>query len=129
MKAGTIHILDIDFEFKLWKNRLYHFQSELDIIQGRIFVLVREHPGFLLSKNKQKLLDDQSELVKVMLNNIENMEQEMALYAEDYPIHEKHSHYILHENIRKDMMDVSEKQHEIMNHVYPDLCYPKVMKI
>jgi hypothetical protein len=126
MKAGTIQILDIDFEFKLWKNRLHHYQSELDIIQGRILVLTREHPGFLLSDEKLQMLKIQENKVVEILNKIENMEQEMALYSEDYPISEKHTHYIVHAEIRKDMQNLSINQFEIISNIFPDLCYPIV---
>ncbi|MBN2485764.1 MAG: hypothetical protein JXB34_07295 [Bacteroidales bacterium] len=126
MKAGTIHILDLDFEFKLWKNRLYHFQSELEIIFSRIFVLTREHPAYKLPDIKLLLLNDQKERARYLLNKIENLEQEMSLYAEDYPINEKHIHYISHEAIRKEMAELDGKQQEIINIVISELCYPKV---
>lgn len=125
MKAGTIHILDLDFELKLWKNRLLNFQSELDIIDGRVFVLAREHPGFILNKNHQILIQIQKERVKGTLIKIENMEQEMALYAEDYPINEKHLHFVFMKNIREEIENILMKQNQIISEVFPELCYPK----
>ena len=128
MKAGTIQILDLDFEFKLWKNRLYYYQSELEIMLGRIFVLHREHPAYKIPDEKKELIEKQQQTVRHILNEIENMEQEMSLYAEDYPISENHQHYAVHEQIRKGMDSLAAKQAEIMCYLFPDLCYPKVTR-
>jgi hypothetical protein len=127
MREGTIHILDLDFEFKLWKNRLIHFQTELEIIHGQIFVLNKEHPAFGISEDKLKELVYQQNFIRKSQNKIETMEQEMALYAQDYPINENHAHYLLHEEIRKEIERLMLKQNKILTDIYPVLCYPRTV--
>jgi hypothetical protein len=35
MKGGNINLIDLDFEYKLWKNRLVLFVKEIDILKNR----------------------------------------------------------------------------------------------
>ena len=46
MKDGNIEILDLDFEYKLWKNKLQFYQKELELMINRVEVLKKEHLKF-----------------------------------------------------------------------------------
>lgn len=122
MKSGYIQILDLDFEYKLWKNRLHFYFSEIEIIEGRIHVLSKEIKGFSLKSDKTELLSFQKQAVKSLLNQIEILEQEMALYAEDYPIDEKHVHSITHNKLKTEMNALTVSQNALMCSIFPELC-------
>jgi len=125
MKAGSIQILDLDFEFKLWKNKLYFYQAEIEILNGRIQVLLREHPENEIRNDFKEILKKQQDLIKAVLTKIEILEQEMALFAEDYPVNEKHMHVRAHEGIREEMEHVAKNEVHINSFVYPELCFPQ----
>ncbi|MBN1116006.1 MAG: hypothetical protein JXA77_02290 [Bacteroidales bacterium] len=122
MKTGYIQILDLDFEYKLWKNRLYFYRSEVEILEGRIHVLSKEISGYEPNTEHIKLMKNQHEKALQLLNNIETLEQEMALYAKDYPIDEKHVHFLAHLKVRNEMEKITERQDFILCNVFPELC-------
>lgn len=119
MKAGTIHILDLDFEYKYWKNRLYFFRSEIEIFEGRIQVLTLENDSFILKPEAEALMKVQQVSIKTMLNKISILEEEMALYAEDYPIEPSHSHFLSHTKVRLDMIKVEKRQEYLNDNLLP----------
>jgi hypothetical protein len=123
MKSGTIHILDLDFEYKYWKNKLYFYLSEIEILEGRLQVLYCENASFSLSPEEQALITIQKDSVKNMLNHIGVLEDEMALYAEDYPIDINHSHYSSHIRTRLDMTKIMSHQDSIIDSLLPILSH------
>lgn len=124
MKHGNIEILDLDFEFKLWKNKLSFLLTEVDLLKDRIHVLTREKVEWEINNKFNILLQIQSNAIRSLEKNIRTQEQEMAFYAEDYPIDTKHIHYTVHENIRLEMDKIIFRHNEIMVDIYPILCYP-----
>lgn len=124
MKAGNIEILDLDFEYKLWKNKIAFSKSEIELLQDRVHVLSRENPGWMPDEKHMLLFTVQLEAIKSIEKQIHTQEQEIAFYAEDYPINTGHTHYIIHENIRKEVAKINFRQNEIINDIYPLLCYP-----
>ena len=124
MKEGTIEILDLDFEYKLWKNKLAFIRTEIELLQDRVHVLTREQPGWEMDKTHRLFLETHMESARSLENKIRTQEQEMAFYAEDYPISLNHSHYVIHEKIRKEMDKVSFRHGEMLENIYPGLCYP-----
>ncbi len=121
MKSGNIHILDLDFEYKYWKNKLMFFLTELDIFISRVQVLKLEKNNFNLSQESSKLIQMQTESIKQMLNQIDVLEEEMALYAEDYPISKSHEHYRTHSRFRHEMDKVFERQESLVSIIMPEL--------
>lgn len=124
MKRGNIQILDLDFEYKLWKNKLIFFSREIELMLDRIEVIKREKPSFYIEENQNETIINQQKAIQGIKNQIKTMEHEMAFYAEDYPINRNHSHYMMHENIRKEIDKLILRQEEIYSSVYPFLCYP-----
>lgn len=124
MKSGHIQILDLDFEYKFWKNKLYFYQSEIEIIKGRIQVLSLEVNNFDPGEENLKVLEMQQNTIKSQLNKINTLEEEMALYAEDYPIDNKHSHYLAHVKVKDDIEKISNRQDEILSNLLPVLIQP-----
>ena len=124
MKTGNIEILDLDFEYKLWKNKIIFYRSEVDLLYDRLHVLSREQPEWNLEENSKILLEIQLKSIRTIDKQIRTQEQEMAFYAEDYPVNTKHIHYVTHENIRREMDKINYRHSEIMSEIYPVLCYP-----
>lgn len=124
MKQGNIQILDLDFEYKLWKNRLDLYIHEIELLEDRINVLKREHVNLKMGEDKIDLLKIQRISIRELIKKIFILEQEISLYAEDYPIGETHTHFINHESIRNTIQKIFDRQHSIMTSVYPNLCYP-----
>lgn len=95
---SKVSIPDLDFEYKLWKNRLNHFIREAKIYISRLQAIKTETPEltYALLRAFEKITDTAHALYK----EIEVHEDEMAYYKKDYPIDKNHQHYIDHEQIR-----------------------------
>lgn len=119
MKEGTIHIVDLDFEYKYWKNKLYFFRSEIEIFEGRIQVLTLEKKSFHLKPEVETLMIVQLNAIKTMLNKICTLEEEMALYAEDYPIDSSHSHYLSYTETKLGIIKIIKRQDYLTNNLLP----------
>ena len=128
MKDGNIEILDLDFEYKLWKNKLQFYQIELELMISRVEVLKKEHSVFKFEIKHFKNIVKQKENIELVRNKIITMEFEMAHYAVDYPISDKHSHYIEHEKIRLEIEKINSNQRDILKNIYPSLCFPLNLK-
>ena len=124
MKYGNIEILDIDFEYKLWKNKIIFYRTEIELLLDRVNVLIREKPSWELEESSKLMLDIQLSTLSATEKQIKTQEQEMAFYAEDYPVSNTHSHYVIHEKIRRDIEKITNRHFEIMSDIYPVLCYP-----
>lgn len=124
MKKGNIQILDLDFEYKLWKNRLMFFETEMELLLDRSTVLMHEHKTWKMDDSIHKRLQEHLRAVEILQSRILTQEQEMALYAEDYPIDIQHSHYSVHEGIREEIERVSQQHAVTFSEIYPILCYP-----
>lgn len=128
MKDGNIEILDLDFEYKLWKNKLEFYNKELELLKERIDVLTKEHPEFKFDEDDFITLNKQQEALELLKNKIKTMEFEMGYYAVDYPISRRHSHYVEHEKIREKIYKVNDAQQYILKNIYPTLCFPFNLK-
>ncbi len=124
MKNGNIQILDIDFEYKLWKNKLVYYKTEIELMIDRSRVVTREHNEWKLNRKYAVLLTTQLHAVSGLLNQIRTQEQEVALFAKDYPITKKHTHYHVHENMRNEIHKIDNRHTEIIDTIYEKLCYP-----
>jgi hypothetical protein len=128
MKDGNIEILDLDFEYKLWKNKLQFYQTELELMISRVEVLKKEQIGFIFEIKHFKTIINQKEKIELIRNKIITMEFEMAHYAVDYPISSRHSHYAEHEKIRLEIEKINSVQQNILKEIYPKLCFPFNLK-
>ena len=124
MKDGNIEILDLDFEYKLWKNKLQFYHKEIELMKRRVEILEKEHVGFLFDTKHHEILENQQENIELARNKIKTMEFEMGYYAVDYPISSKHSHYTEHEKIRQEILKTIDIQQSILRNIYPLLCFP-----
>lgn len=104
-----IDLVDLDFEYKIWKNTLSHFLNEHEIIEGRLRELADGH--VIISKEQQKKYTDQ---IHVCLKRIVLQEEQMAAYSRDFPISKKHEIFEFHLVIKKQIRKIKETQLEFL---------------
>lgn len=105
MKKDLISIPDLDFEYKLWKNRIGFYAKEIILVKARLASLKLEY---------EQEVDVEIELLKLLkqnvdliLNEIKIQEEEIACFSDDYPINRSHSHYLNHKSLQQKKNDLS----------------------
>ena len=68
MKDGNIEILDLDFEYKLWKNKLHFYLKELELMIDRVEVLKKEHLKFEFKLKNFKIIINQKKSIELVRN-------------------------------------------------------------
>jgi hypothetical protein len=104
MKQGEISLIDLDFEYKLWKNRLDGYMKEIQVIKSRSSELSKSRPGKELNSVELMVLDEHETQLNQLLNRIKVQEQEMQYYNKDFPITDAHQYISEHKKIREKMM-------------------------
>ena len=107
MKNGTINLVDLDFEYKMWKNRLTLFVQEIDILKNRNEEVKTEIYIEELNTVELMVLDEHIDQLKKLLNRIKVQESEMQYYNKDFPITTEHKYHKEHETLRKQMVSIS----------------------
>jgi len=114
--AGTISIPDIDFDYKIWKNRIAFLRNRIRLYQARIKELKAASPEW---KHEQNLLELElafhslrNDLIDVQ-TEIRVQEEQIPSHAPDYPITETHQDFDSHETINLMMKDASMKMDEL----------------
>ena len=98
MKKELISIPDLDFEYKLWKNRIVFYAEEINIFISRLSSLKVEYE---LDVDKEKeLLKLLKKDVDLLLNEIKIQEEAIAYFSDDYPIKKSHAHYLAHKDLQ-----------------------------
>lgn len=106
MPDKHIYITDLDFDYKLWKNKLQFYQNEMAIYDHRLDEL-RANPQYKIleteiSSFQHSLHHIQHEAVKIN-NAIHHSEEEISCFIKDYPISREHEHYREHDQIRREV--------------------------
>jgi hypothetical protein len=107
MKGGNINLIDLDFEYKVWKNRLKLFIKEIEILKDRNEEVKGEEFITELNTVELMVLDEHSEQLKKLENRIKVQENELQFYNKDFPITQAHQYYKDHEVLRNKMEDIS----------------------
>lgn len=110
MKEGVINLLDLDFEYKLWKNRLSIFTKEMDILRTRNNELEISSPADQLNTVELMVLEEHQGQLTKLLNRIKTQEQEIQYYNKDFPITKDHGYFKDHIELR-DKMSIITKLH------------------
>jgi len=107
MKGGQINLVDLDFEYKMWKNRLTLFIKEINILKNRNEEVKCE--PFIPELNEVELmvLDEHTAQLTKLDNRIKVQENELQFYNKDFPITTAHQYYKEHEVLREKMEDIS----------------------
>lgn len=96
MKKGNVFLLDLEFEYRLWKKRLELFMREL-----RIFCDRNDEVRLMKGRKELEALKIDAIMVhrkalETLLNRIKVQEQELQYYNKDFPITEMHQYFVDH---------------------------------
>lgn len=105
MKKDLISIPDLDFEYKLWKNRISCYSHEIKLYIIRLASLKHEYGQVV--EEEIVLLHELEKEVESMLNEIKIQEEEIACFSDDYPINNSHSHYLNHKSLQQKKNNLS----------------------
>jgi len=100
MKEGYIQLMDLEFEYKLWKNRITLFLSEVDLAINRNIYLPEEKKSQALNSIEVLALEEHKEVLTKLISQIKIKEQELKFYNKDFPITEEHVFFSEHLELR-----------------------------
>ena len=103
MKNGDVGLKDLDYEYKLWKNRLDGYIREIGIINDRNREVAETKPGKELNSVEMMVLEEHESQLGQLLNRIKVQEQEMQFYNKDFPVTHEHEFIVEHQKIRGKM--------------------------
>ncbi|WP_016779130.1 hypothetical protein [Anaerophaga thermohalophila] len=107
MKEGEIYLMDLDFEYKMWKNHIDWFLRDLSIIRSRNEEIANGKGKKELNAVEEMVIDDYEDQLKRMLKRIKTQEQEMQYYNKDFPVTPRHQYVIEHLELRRRMEQVT----------------------
>lgn len=107
MKEGKIHLIDLDFEYKMWKNHLEWFLRDLKIIRERNNEIAGGQGKKELNAVEEMILDEWEDQIKKMMGRIKTQEQELQYYNKDFPITPDHQYFEEHLGLRERMEKLS----------------------
>lgn len=107
MKEGRIHLIDLDFEYKMWKNHLEWFHRDLKIIKERNNEIAGGQGKKELNAVEEMILDEWEDQIKKMTGRIKTQEQELQYYNKDFPITHDHQYFEEHLVLRQRMEKLS----------------------
>ncbi|WP_430811231.1 MULTISPECIES: hypothetical protein [unclassified Carboxylicivirga] len=107
MKGGHINLIDLDFEYKIWKNRIELFINEIQILKNRNEEVKNEDFIGELNTVELMVLDEHSDQLKKLSNRIKVQEHELQFYNKDFPITQGHQYFVEHEALRQKMENIS----------------------
>ncbi len=107
MRNGRINLVDLDFEYKMWKNRLTLFVQEINILKNRNEEVKTEKYIDELNTVELMVLDEHVEQLTKLINRIKVQESEMQYYNKDFPITFDHKYFKEHESLRNQMNSIS----------------------
>ena len=111
MKDGKIHLVDVDFEYKIWKNHIDWFLRDFKIIRERNKELDQEEGQRALNTVEEMIIEEYEQQLKKMLGRIKTQEQELQYYNKDFPVTPGHQYIKEHLDLRLLMEKIS---HEVI---------------
>ena len=105
MEKDLISIPDLDFEYKLWKNRITFYTEEIKLFKARLSSLKIEFNQDV--DVEIELLAALKNGINIVLSEIKIQEEEMSYFSIDYPIQKSHSHYLNHKSLQKKKNNLS----------------------
>ena len=107
MKEGKIHLVDLDFEYKIWKNQIECFLRDLKIIRDRNGEIGGGLGHVELNTVEEMIIDEYEQELKKMLGRIKTQEQELQYYNKDFPVTPDHQYVSEHMLLRTKMERLS----------------------
>ena len=105
MKKDLISIPDLDFEYKLWKNRIAFYADEIKLFKARLSSLKIEYSQDV--DVEIELLAALKKEVDIVLREIKVQEEEMSYFSIDYPRQKSLTHYLNHKTLQKKKNNLS----------------------
>ncbi|MGV8830079.1 MAG: hypothetical protein ACWA6U_17360 [Breznakibacter sp.] len=121
MKQGNILLVDLEFEYKLWKKRLELFIRELRFFCDRNDELRLLNGRKELEAMKIDALMAHRKILETLLNRIKVQEQELQYYNKDFPITEMHQYFVDHIDLRDQMQRTLNDHMQISEELLDDL--------
>ncbi len=121
MKQGNILLVDLEFEYKLWKKRLELFIRELRFFCDRNDELRLLNGRKELEAKKIDALMAHRKMLETLLNRIKVQEQELQYYNKDFPITEMHQYFVDHIELRDQMQRTLNDHMQITEELLNDL--------
>ncbi len=121
MKQGNILLVDLEFEYKLWKKRLELFIRELRFFCDRNDELRLLNGRKELDAMKIDALMAHRKMLETLLNRIKVQEQELQYYNKDFPITEMHQYFVDHIELRDQMQRTLNDHMQISEELLNDL--------
>ena len=121
MKQGNILLVDLEFEYKLWKKRLELFIRELRFFCDRNDELRLLNGRKELESKKIDALMAHRKMLETLLNRIKVQEQELQYYNKDFPITEMHQYFVDHIELRDQMQRTLNDHMQISEELLNDL--------
>lgn len=121
MKQGNILLVDLEFEYKLWKKRLELFIRELRFFCDRNDELRLLNGRKELEAMKIDALMAHRKMLETLLNRIKVQEQELQYYNKDFPITEMHQYFVDHIELRDQMQRTLNDHMQITEELLNDL--------
>ncbi len=100
MKKGEVKLIDLSFEFKLWKNRLKSYIKDTEIIKTRNQELTKSNKDKALNAVEVMVLEDHKSQLTDLLKLITIQEQEIQYYNKDFPLAASHEYITTHNKMR-----------------------------
>ncbi|MGQ1787572.1 MULTISPECIES: hypothetical protein [unclassified Saccharicrinis] len=100
MKNGSIQLMDLEFEYKLWKKRLDLFISEVQLTIDRNIHLPSDRQDQALNSVELLALEEHMDILSKLKSRIKVKEQELKFYNKDFPITEEHDFFVEHLELR-----------------------------
>lgn len=105
MKEGSIFLTDLEFEYRLWKNRLSYYLKELALLKARNEELLQRDEARAMNTVELMVLEDHESELQQLEKRIKVQEEEMQYYNKDFPITPTHeymgAHLILRDKINR----------------------------
>jgi hypothetical protein len=117
MKRGYINLVDLDFEYKIWKNRLELFRKEVKIILERNEEVKDEESIDDLPVSDLERIEEHEKELTHLFNRIKVQEQELHYYNKDFPITPEHQFHKDQEKIRTEVEALSKKHLEYITYL------------
>jgi hypothetical protein len=124
MPYRNIYITDLDFDYKLWKNKLQYYQNELAIYDHRLEE-IKANPGNKILETEirsfQNSLHHMQHQAHKIDSAIRNSEDEIACFIKDYPISQQHEHFKDHDHIRREMNSLEVHMKALKDDLYNEM--------
>lgn|SRR5690554_292063 len=107
MKEGEITLMDLEFEYKMWKNHIDWFLQDLKIVRERNDELKRGLSREGLNEVEEMILEEYESQLERMQKRIQTQEREMQYYNKDFPVTPNHQYVVEHLDLRRQMEKIS----------------------